>query len=54
MKPVELALRTHATDPTVPADTLPQGMLIAVKDNSITDNKYKLAPLTEVTRGATM
>jgi len=31
MKPVELALRTHATDKTVPPDTLPQGLMIAVK-----------------------
>ena len=54
MKPVELALKTHATDPSVPADTLPQGMLMAVKENSINDNKYKLALLTEVTRGASM
>lgn len=54
MKPVELALRTHATDPTVPNDTLPQGMLISVKETSINDNKYKLAPMTEVPRGATM
>jgi hypothetical protein len=48
MKPVELALKTHKTDPTVPADILPQGMLIAVKETSVTDNKYKLSPLTEV------
>lgn len=50
MKPVELALRTHKTDPNVPNDTLPQGMLIAIKQTSISDNKYKLAPLTEVNK----
>lgn len=31
MKPVELALRTYHTDPTVPRDSLPQGMMIAAK-----------------------
>lgn len=31
MKPVELALKTHHTDKTVPPDSLPQGMLVAVK-----------------------
>lgn len=54
MKPVELALRTHATDPAVPADTLPQGLMIAIKETSIADNKYKLAPMSEVARGASM
>lgn len=50
MKPVELALRTHHTDPNVPNNSLAQGMLIATKETSISDNKYKLAPLNEVNR----
>lgn len=31
MKPVELALRTHHTDPNVPNNSLAQGMMIATK-----------------------
>ena len=54
MKPVELALRTRATDPEVPADALPQGMLIAVKEQSINDNKYKLEKLTEVSKDSSL
>jgi hypothetical protein len=54
MKPVELALRTRATDPEVPADALPQGMLIAVKEQSINDNKYKLEKLTEVCKDSSL
>ena len=41
MGPIELALRTHHTDKSVPADTLPQGLMYAVKD-SINNNKYNL------------
>lgn len=43
MKPMEFALRTHKTDPEgVRPNVLPQGMMVAVKENGIEDNKYTL------------
>ena len=39
MRPIEVALRTSKTDPEVPADALPKGLMIASK-GSINDNKY--------------
>lgn len=48
MKPFEVALRTKSTDPAVPNDVLPQGLMLAVKENGINDNKYKLAPINPV------
>jgi hypothetical protein len=45
MKPVELALRTHKVDSNLTADNLPQGLMIASKEKSIYDNKFKLKDL---------
>ena len=43
MKPMEFALRTHKTDPkNIQPNILPQGMMIAVKEKGIEDNKYDL------------
>lgn len=42
MKPIEVTLRTNKTDKTVPPDSLPQGLMMAIKDKGINDNKYKL------------
>lgn len=53
MKPFEMALRTHKDDKEVPVDSLPQGMLIAEK-NSIEDNRYKLHPVQEVNKEASL
>ena len=41
MKPFEATLRTNKNDKSVPTDSLPKGLMIAVK-SSINDNKYKL------------
>lgn len=45
MKPIEVALRTSKTDNTVPSGTLPQGLMLALKDNGINDNKFKLTKI---------
>jgi hypothetical protein len=47
MKPLEVALRTHKNDKNVPADSLPKGLMQAVK-SSINDNKYKLTPFKPI------
>ena len=48
MKPVEVALRTHNNDKGVPTGALPQGLMVAAKDQGINDNKYKLHSLDAV------
>jgi hypothetical protein len=47
MKPIEVALRTHRTDKSVPSDALPRGLMIAQKQ-SINDNKYSLKRIEAV------
>jgi hypothetical protein len=42
MKPIEVTLRTNRTDKTLPPDSLPEGLMQVIKENGITDNKYKL------------
>ena len=42
MKPIEVALRTHKTDKKIDSDSLPKGLLMAVKEQGINDNKFKL------------
>lgn len=42
MKPFEVTLRTSRNDKTVPPDSLPDGLMLVVKDNGINDNKYHL------------
>jgi len=39
MKPIEVALRTNREDKTVSPDSLPQGLMQAIKSN-FNDNKY--------------
>ena len=48
MKPIEVSLRTHRTDKNVSAESLPQGLLMAVKDQGINDNKFKLKPIEPI------
>lgn len=47
MKPIELALRTHKNDSSIPQDSLPKGLMIACK-NSINDNKYSLTSIQPI------
>ena len=47
MKPIEVALRTNKNDKAVPPDVLPQGLMIAAKDN-INDNKFDLKNMSEI------
>ena len=47
MKPLEVTLRTHKNDKSVPTDSLPKGLMQAVK-TSINDNKYKLTPFKPI------
>ena len=54
MKPVELALRTHKNDKSVPVDSLPQGMFYAHKEEGFTANKYKTEPVEPVNTEATL
>lgn len=51
---MEFALRTNKTDPTVPPNVLPQGMMVAVKEHSIEDNKYSLTRLEAVDPNLTL
>jgi hypothetical protein len=47
MKPLEVTLRTPKHDKSLPADSLPKGLMIAEK-NSINDNKYTLKPIKPI------
>lgn len=47
MKPVELALRTHKHEASIPQDSLPKGLMIARKQ-SINDNKYSLTSIEPI------
>jgi hypothetical protein len=42
MKPIEVTLRTNRTDNTLMPDSLPEGLMLVLKENGINDNKYKL------------
>ena len=54
MKPVEMALKSHKTDPDIPNDSLATGMLYAHKEEGFTANKYKLTPVQEVNKEASV
>ena len=45
---MELQLRTNSVDKSVAPNSLPQGMMNAIKDGSVNDNKYKLVDITPV------